>query len=570
MINKNKLKTQIKYTFVWFLILLSGVSCSDDFLDVNPTVSLQFPDLSSIDGVESSLIGTYSILLGRIGFFSDASNWVWGSIRGGDANKGSVEWDQSAINGVQAYSVQSNNTAVLQKYNNLYEGITRANATIRLLGIAQGKVSQSDKNRILAEARFLRGHYYFDLKKNFNNTPYVDENWDEVTPVKNDQDLWPFIEADFLFAYINLPETQEGVGRANKWAAGAYLAKTYLFQNKFSDAKSIFDLVIEKGITARGDRYGLVPYYSDLFRSIFDNNAESIFASQAAAGTGSIFNANFAQALNFPMGGPTRCCGFFQPSLELANSFRTNSGGLPLLDNSYNDDLNAIKTDLGIDSEDTTFSVDEGSLDPRLDHSIGRRDIPYLDWGLHPGKSWIRDQPYGGPYSPKKMIFYKAGIGVENEINWTPGFTAVNYSIIRYADVLLMAAEAEIELNNLDKALEYINRVRTRAKNSFLPDADANYIISNYESFANQEEARTAVRFERKLELSGEGHRFYDLVRWGIAAEVLNAYVQHEDQFLNPPFKLAKFTEGKSEYLPIPQNEIDLQGSDILIQNPGY
>ena len=133
-----------------------------------------------------------------------------------------------------------------------------------------------------------------------------------------------------------------------------------------------------------------------------------------------------------------------------------------------------------------------------------------------------------------------------------------------------MAAEAEIELNNLDKALEYINRVRTRAINSPVPDAAANYVISTYPSFANQAQARTAVRFERKLELSGEGHRFYDLVRWGIAKEVLDAYLLHEKKFLNTPFIEASFTINKNEYLPIPQNEIDLQGAEVLIQNPGY
>jgi len=229
-----------------------------------------------------------------------------------------------------------------------------------------------------------------------------------------------------------------------------------------------------------------------------------------------------------------------------------------------------LKTDLGLTSTDD-FTPDTGNLDPRLDHAIGRRGIPYLDWGPHPGASWIRSQAYGGPYSPKKFSYYQSGSGVENDVSsWTPGYTAVNYNIIRFADVLLLAAEAEIELNNLDKALEYINRVRIRAMNSALPDADANYVINTYNSFSSQAEARTAVRFERKLELSGEGHRFYDLVRWGLAEQVLNAYLQHERQFLSPPFLGAQFIAGKNEYLPIPQNEIDLQGEDVLIQNPGY
>ena len=128
--------------------------------------------------------------------------------------------------------------------------------------------------------------------------------------------------------------------------------------------------------------------------------------------------------LNYPHGsaGPERpggCCGFFQPSFELVNSYRTDGSGLPLLDGSYNSGSNAVKDDMGVGSGDN-FTPDAGNLDPRLDHSVGRRGIPYLDWGPHPGVDWIRDQPYGGPYSPKKFIYYKAGVGSENDgSSWT-------------------------------------------------------------------------------------------------------------------------------------------------------
>lgn len=556
-----------------FFLIFAILACEDRFLDVAPTGSLGSTELSSKEGIEGALIGAYSMLLGRADPFSDATNWVWGAIRGGDANKGSDEGDAPFLNEVQTFAVQANNEALLWKYRMLYEGIARANATLRLLLVAQQNVSEADKLRIEAEARFLRGHYYFDLKKNFNNTPYVDEYWDEVTPIRNDQDLWPSIEADFQFAFDHLPEVQAAIGRANKWAAGAYLAKAYLFQNKFSAAKALFDQVITKGVTAGGKPYGLVPYYANVFRSTNDNHEESVFAVQAAAGTGSLSNANPAMVLNFPLGGqdvPGGCCGFFAPSFDLANSFRTDAAGLPLADGAYNQAAHALKTDVGLTAADD-FTPDAGNLDPRLDHSVGRRGIPYQDWGLHPGAAWIRDQPYSGPYSPKKFSYFKEGIGVESDVSgWTRGYTAVNYTLIRFADVLLMAAEAEIELNKLERARDYINRVRTRAINSPLPEAKANYVMSIYPSFATQTEARRAVRMERKLELSGEGHRFYDLVRWGRAKEVLDAYLQHEDQFLKPPFAGASFTAGKNEYLPIPQTEIDLQGVEVLLQNPGY
>ena len=551
---------------------LSVTSCSDDFLDVAPTGSLGSSELSSQAGLEGSLIASYSMLLGRSGFFSDNSNWMWGSIRGGEANKGTNAGDQSQANEIQAYAAQTTNGSVLEKYRAVYEGVARCNATLKLLQTADAAVSAADLLRIEGEARFLRGHYYFELKKNFNNTPYVDENWDEVTPISNTTDLWSFIEADLKFAYDNLPGVMSDAGRANKWAAGAYYGKALLYQGKFGDARSVLTDVANNGTTANGQPYDLNANYADAFRSPNDNSAESVFAAQASAGTGSIENANAGLVLNFPNGpgAPGGCCGFFQPSIELGNSYRTNANGLPFLDGSYNDAGNALVTDMGIESANP-FTVDDASVDNRLDHSVGRRGVPYLDWGNHPGKSWIRDQPYAGPYSPKKFIYYQGGSGTENDASsWTPGYTAVNYNIIRFSDVLLMLAEAEVEAGSIATAATLVDRVRTRAANSSITDSPATYNVGSYGSFGSQDMARTAVRMERKLELSGEGHRLYDLVRWGVAAPVLNAYLQYEGPQLNAPFQGATFTANNDEYLPIPQNEIDLIGDDVLIQNPGY
>ena len=563
------------------LIALVGatVACKESFLEVAPAASLGENELSTQAGLEGTLIGAYSQLLGKDGAYSDASNWFWGSVLGGDANKGSDPGDQSQLNEIQTYAVQTNNSAVLQKYRGAYEGVARANAVLGLIPQASAEVSEEVKNRIAGEARFLRGHYYFDLKKNFDDVPYIDEEWDEVTPVANDQDLWQFIEADFQFAFDNLPGTQNEVGRANKWAAAAYLGKAFLFQGKYADAKRMFDQVIAEGTTAGGVPYELVSDYAMVFRSTNDNNSETVFAVQAAAGTGSVLNANPAFVLNFPHGssGPERpggCCGFNQPSFDLVNSFRTTAAGLPLLNNSYNTDANMIANDMGLSSADA-FTPDAGPIDPRLDHSVGRRGIPYLDWGPHPGRDWIRNQPNGGPFTPKKFVYYKEGIGTENDgSSWTPGYTAVNFYIIRYADVLLMAAEAEAELGDLNRARSLVNQVRARAAQAPVTNEDgseaANYVISTYDSFASQEEAINAIRFERKLELSGEGHRFYDLVRWGIAENTLNTYLENEKRYLGSTFADGKFTSGQDEVLPIPQNEIDLQTLSVLSQNPGY
>jgi hypothetical protein len=258
------------------------------------------------------------------------------------------------------------------------------------------------------------------------------------------------------------------------------------------------------------------------------------------------------------------------------NSFRTDANGLPLLDGSYNTGANQVKSDQGVASVGA-FTPDAGVLDPRLDWSVGRRGIPFLDWQDHPGADWIRNQPNGGPYSPKKYTYYKSDKGsLQDNSSWTPGYTALNYTIIRFGDILLMAAECEIEIGSLEKAREYTNLIRARAANpaSWVQKGGspaANYVIGLYNTpWTDKAVARTAVRFERKLELSGEGHRFYDLVRWGIATDAVNAYLAYEATKLPGTLGGSKMVAGKHEYLPIPQAQIDITGADILKQNPGY
>lgn len=572
----------IKKVIVAFVACtLFVVSCKESFLEVTPTGSITDTQLTTKQGLEGSLIGAYSMLSGRGGFYAGSTNWLWGSILGGDANKGTNSGDQSQVNEIQAYSALPTNGSVLDKYQITYEGIARANSVLRLLKKADPLVSEADKLRIEAEAKFLRGHYYFELKRLYGDVPYISEDIDYaagINDVANNMDIWPMIESDFEFAADNLPAAQPAIGRANEWAAKAYLGKVYLYQEKFAEAKAQFDDVIANGVTPDGKKYGLVAEYGDLFRIATDQSEEVVFAIQSSAGTGSINNANPDFVLNFPYnGGPAGCCGFFQPSFDLVNSFRT-SGGLPLLDGTYNSDANKIKTDQGV-AANASFAPDAGPVDPRLDHSVGRRGIPYLDHGNHPGIAWIRDQNYGGPYAPKKFIWSKAeeASGGVDKSSWTPGYTALNVAVIRFADVLLMAAEAEVELGDLEKAREYVNLVRDRAANpaGFVlsgTDPAANYVISQYTTpWTDQAVARNAVRFERKLELSGEGHRFFDLVRWGIAETTLNAYLENERRSIGAanPFVGATFTP-KSNLMPIPQREIDVLGKEILSQNPGY
>lgn len=573
-----------RLTLVLALVALIVVSCEDSFLDVPPTGSLANAQLATKDGVEGVLIGAYAALNGVFGNrFEGPSHWVTGSICGGDANKGTDAGDYSSINPIQRYETDPTAGDINELWRGRYEGISRCNAVLRLLTEATD-ITTADAARIEGEAKLLRGHFYFDLKKHFNNIPVIDETVSaaDIASVPNNGDAWALIEADFQAAYDKLPETQGQSGRVNKWAAAAYMGKAKLFQQKWSEAKTWFDDVIANGVTTNGLPYALLDDYAQIYNAENDNHAEVVMDVESANNSGSTQNANYFDDLNYPYNtgadGPGNCCGFNQPSFDLANAFRTDANGLPLLDGSYNDPANALVHDYGLESS-ASFTEDAEPLDPRIDHSIGRRGIPYLDWIEHPGKDWIRDQTYAGPYSPKKYVYYKSQ---ENSFtdgsSWTRGYATMNYTIIRYADVLLMAAEAEIETGDLEKAREYINMVRARAAKSehWVKEADgttnaANYVISEYtNAFADKTEATAALRMERRLELSGEGHRFFDLVRWGIAESTLNAYLQHEAQTLVTKFGGASFTTGKNEYFPIPQTQIDIQGSDVLSQNPGY
>lgn len=558
------------------------VSCGDDFLEVAPTGQLAESTLANKAGIDGLLIGAYATLNGEFGNrFEGPNRWVTGGIMGGDANKGTDPGDYSTINPIQRYEIDPTNGDINNLWRGRYEGISRCNYVLRLLPQATD-ITAEDAAMIAGEARMLRGHFYFDLKIQFNSVPYVDETTDYglgIEEIPNSPDIWGNIEADFQFAFDNLPATQGQIGRVNKWAAAAYLGKTYLFQKKYSQAKAVFDDVIANGVTPAGDKYALLDDFAEIYNAENDNHAEAIFAVQSANNTGSVNNANYFDDLNYPYNtgsdGPGNCCGFNQPSFSLVNSYRT-SNGLPLLDNSFNDPANEVAHDYGVEASDP-FTADANPLDPRLDHSVGRRSIPYLDWIPHPGKAWIRAQPYAGPYSPKKYIYYKSQ---ENSFtdgsSWTRGYAIMNFTIIRYADVLLMAAEAEVEAGDMEKAREYVNMVRERAakEEHWVKNPDgtnaANYQISLYnDPWTDKTAANTAIRFERKLELSNEGHRLFDLARWGIAESELNAYLAHEQKYLVTMFGGATFRPGK-EILPIPQAQIDIAPSGVLTQNPTY
>ncbi len=560
-----------------------ATACSDKFLDVQPKAALAITALQNKAGINALLIGAYSLLDGwatpegayrtyQVG----ADNWVYGSVASDDAYKGTIAGDQPPISLIEQGNIQSDNIYFRGKWRGMYDGIARANDVLQTLPNVKD-LTDAERQQILAESRFLRGHYHMELVKMYNKVPYIDEkvynpNDLESTKMANTADIWPNIVADLKAAYDVLPAKQTQPGRVSKWAAAATLAKAYLFQKKYAEAKPLLEAIVASG------QYKLMDLYHDNFKATTNNNAESIFEVQYSVNDGASGgeNGNAGSTLNYPYGGGgvTTCCGFFQPSQNLVNAFKTNENGLPLLDTFNATDL---PSDQNIEST-APFTPYAGAVDSRLDWTVGRRGITYLDWGVHPGKAYVRDQAYGGPYSPKKHVMYRSDVGT-NTFAGNPRLNANNYRMIRYSHVLLWLAEVEAEIGDLDKARGYVNQVRKRAANpnGFVKGADgkaaANYVVGSYDSpWTSKELARKAVQFEERLEFAMEGHRRFDLVRWGLADQVLNAYYSTEAT-KRSYLKGVTFVKGKHEYFPIPLQEIlnSKKGSqETLTQNPGY
>jgi hypothetical protein len=443
------------------------------------------------------------------------------------------------------------------------------------LAMEKGTITNDQAGLFRKQARVLRGWYHFEAWRMWEMVPYMDENTD-AEHFTNTVDIRDKIIAD-LQEGIALPYNMGQVGRFNSTVSKVLLAKALMqLYHNYADALILLREVKTSGTKPNGEPIGLAPTYGEVFDIENRNGIESVYTVQYSVNDGSGgWNGGYGEVLNFPYkpgASPAGCCGFYQPTQELVNSFRT-SGGLPLLNFFYNDD--PVVNDQGLAPSDP-FTEDAGPLDPRLDWTVGRRGIPYWDWGVHTGFDWIRDQSYAGPYSPKKQVYKKSQEGIYTETgNWTNGWTANGYRMIRYADVLLLLAECQIETGDLNGALENINLVRARAANpdGFVKEADgvtpaASYQIGLYPSFPDADYARQALRMERKLELGMEGHRYFDLNRWGITVEELNRALAYEKSV---PWGTSMYGPSASVgpedvTYPIPERQI-VESNGKLVQN---
>jgi len=578
-----------------FLMLLMMFSCQESFLEIAPFGAVSEVTLGNEAGIEKVLIAAYSLLDG--GGATGGGIWVGhGFLRGGDDVNAGTEFGPSEYN---AFLYTEFDSHIEENWKFGYAAVGRANDVLKLIP----KVEDSTPEKLLqieAEARFLRGVFYFEeLVKFYRNVPWIDEtiNYsDDNYLVSNVIDVYPKLELDFIFAAENLPEIQSQVGRANKWAAKAFLAKIYMYQYKYDAAKEVLEDIIANGQTSNGLKYALLDHYNENFITRTKNGSEAVFTVQMSVNDGTTNgNGNARDKYNGTYGGPATCCyGFLQATFDLVDAYQTDpETGLPLLDTYQN---LPIPNDNGLSSSDP-FTPYTGTLDSRLDWCVGRRGIPFRDWGVHPGNAWVRNQINSGPYSCIKNICEKTRVNIDRG---TGGTTNNPYNLIRFADVLLWAAECEVEIGSLQKAEDYVNLVRKRAANpegfvhtyidAAIPEAGftdipaANYKVGLYNGQFKANGisyARKAVFFERRLELAHEHQRFFDMVRYDgrdfdIQATFEKLFESEGKKITNPNnnWLVGAFERNKDEYFPIPQGQIDLsvteEGESVLVQNPGY
>jgi hypothetical protein len=599
------------------VLAIATVYGCKDFLTNNaaPQGTLNETTLTTKTGVEGTLIAAYRALECNYQTAANwgcaVTNWVFGSVASDDAYEGSQAGDQPGIEQIELYqwSAPDAEGYLNTKWRAMYDGVARANATLRLLKQVQTStptaLSATDAAGIRGEAMFLRAHFHFEAYRMWGNVPYYREDDADFRKAnESKQQVAADLLRDLDSAIALLPVTPRNgqPGRATKWTATAYKGRVQMYAGDFAGA-----LTTLRSVQASGP-YKLQPSFDQVWTGFaqYENGPETIFAYQASVndGNGDGENSNYGERLNFPSAGsPFGCCGFHQPSQNLVNYFQVDANGLPL----------ALSNQTSWNANSNEFSAASNTVpvDPRLDWTVGRSGVPFKDWGPV-GAGWVRQLSHGGPYTAKKNVHEQAS-GAQSNVGWTnTQLNSVNMHVFRYADLLLMLAEAEVEAGSPENARLIVNQIRTRAgqkaQGCGLPsDAAAakaevalypscagdarmavpindpsitwaTYRVGLYNTpWADQATARAAVRAERRLELAMEGQRFFDLRRWGVADVVLNGYLNGigggaEKSRLAQFGSAAPFTT-RHYLFPIPDQQIQLSsvgGTSALTQNTGW
>lgn len=571
--------------FALAFAILGG--CKKEFLDFKPTGVVADADLNTVENAEKMVIAAYASL-GNDGLLAHQYEdmWVYGSVRSDDAYKGGGSiGDQFDSHLVEVFSTNTpanGNANLMWIY--LYAGISRINDAMRRINnlsdeeyLAKANVSRKQR---LAEMRFIRGHYEFILKILYKYPVYINETVvkDDIINISNrektDQEGWALIVDEFRAGVADLPDTQADEGRPTKNAARAYLAKALLYkayvQNDQHQVTSVTASELEEVVSLISTIEGTNEYqlYDDFAKNFlweYESGAESVWAVMRSIDDGSPEGrGNFSTGLTSSLGPGYGCCSFNQGSQNLLNAFKTDDNGFPLFE-TFNSAPNIL----------TSTDIQANNMDPRIAHTLGVIGMPFK---YDPNR--IYDESYArvpGVYG------YVLGMK-DQELPSSPAFRQYqaffsisrNTDQIRYGDLLLMKAEALIELGRMGEALPIINGIRARAispeslSRLVYTDGSATgkWKVGQYADLGSQDNARKILRWERRLELAFESKRFFDLVRWGIAEQTLNDFFEVEktrrDYLVD-----GHFTAGRDEYLAIPQAQIIIS-QGLYKQNPGY
>lgn len=594
------------------VIGLTLTSC-DDFLDYNPTAVI---DVDKAFADPEGMVTSAYAMLGDCWYSYPFNLFPYGDIASDDCLKGGSGPNDTGYHAIDIWKTVTPTTPgeMDELWYRLYCAVSRCNrALLSLERNGESKLGAETTRQRVAEVRFLRGHFYYKLLTVFRKIPWIDEKVEAAgsqESVKNDaykyRELFGKVIDDFKAAYDVLPVKGPGEdGRANKIAAAAYLAKCYLnlaWGDGYEANTGVghitpeyMDSVVYYTNDVVNSDYGYLEDYGDIFLPEYKNSKESIFAVQCSDYEDdhtTFGRANWSTVLNGCW--QMWSCGwdFHKPSQNLVNAFKTKDG-LPMFDD-YNNSI-----DYPINGQPTAQK-----WDPRLFHTVGMPSFPYkYEAEYTQTMANSRDATDYGYYTSLKEVPQRSKGETYND-SWQA--FAMNEYVLRYTDVMLMRAEALIELGRLSEARTIINDIRRRAANSVAKHIDyaANQCeIAEYPEsyFANKETARKCLRWERRLEMAMENGRFFDLRRWGIASQTLNAYYASEqndvysffdhngnvmagapvtydsngnitsdtEMHYGQYYRDGLFTAGKNEFFPIPYNQM-FYIPGLYTQNEGY
>ena len=547
---------------------MSAALCScNSFLDEHtPQATLSDEQVKTPENAEAMVISAYAVFTTAEDINSSFSMWNF-DVRSDDAYKGgSGTSDGDVFHQLEVQQgVLTTNWNINDMWERLYNSLSRVNSAIALL-------NQSDydmKAQRLAEMKFLRAYAHFLLKRLYKNIPFViDENlsYSEYNELSNtsytNDEGWQLIIDDLMEAYNTLPATQEDKGRPTKASAAAFLAKVYLYKAYHQDnaatnevtsiSRDDLEKVIEYTNPSLYSGYGLEEDIHNNFRpeEQYENGKESVWAIQYSRNDGSTYgNLNWSYGLippNIP-GATDGGTDFYKPSQNLVNAYKTGADGLPLIDTFNQND----------------YDKTADNADPRLFLTVGMPGLPYMfnkNYIMEEKSIWSRSNGLYGYYVTLKQNVDPALID-SYLIKGSYWASSMNRIVFRYADVLLERAEAYAQLGQTEEAVKLINQIRTRAAGSTQMIASypntygVKFYITNYRGSYSKDETVKMVKMERRLELGMESERFFDLVRWGDAATVLNKYYAEEIPHC-AIYSNAHFTANKDEYLPIPFKQL--------------